>query len=193
MFEACLKVKKSMDKFGFPWFVAGDWAIDLFLKRETRTHQGIEIGIYRKQQMKLYRHFEKNKKWYIDNTSRIGKVVKKEWNKEYLRLPIHDVYIAYDDLEMKVVLHEKDEDHWLYTANPEIRLEESRAILVAENGIPYLCPEIVSLYKTRDMGDVDLEDIANALGKMNEAQRKWLIDSIKDAKTAEKIRNLATS
>jgi len=64
MFETCLKVKNIMNKFGFPWFIAGGWAIDLFLNRETRLHEDIEIGIYRKNQMQLYRFFEKYKKYY---------------------------------------------------------------------------------------------------------------------------------
>ena len=61
MFEACTKIKKIMDKYGFPWFIAGGWAIDLFLNSETRLHDDIEIGIYRKDQMKLFRYFEKQK------------------------------------------------------------------------------------------------------------------------------------
>ena len=190
MFEPCSKVKNIMNKFGFPWFIAGGWAIDLFLDCETRIHDDIEIGIYREHQMKLFRYFEKRKKYYINNKSLIGKHNKVEWAKEYLRLPIHEIYIEYDDLEMEVLLNERDEENWIYRRNDKIKLNEQSAILHTKNGIPYLCPEIVLLYKTKKMREKDIEDFKNASTKMNDSEIKWLIESINDIAIKEKVRNL---
>jgi len=188
-----MRVKTIMDKFGYPWFVAGGWAIDLFLNRETREHEDIEIGIYRKNQMQLYRYFPKQKKYYVDNRSSLGKHERHEWNKEYLRSPIYEAYVEYDGLEIEALLNEKDEDEWVYRLNEKIRLGEEKAILYDERGIPYLCPEIVSLYKATHMRDKDMLDISNASEKMSESQKKWLIDSIEDEKTREKIRTLTSA
>lgn len=190
MFEPCSKVKSIMDKFGYPWFIAGGWAIDLFLNRETRIHENIEIGIYRKHQMKLYRYFGKNKKYYMNNKSRIGKHEKHEWNKEYLQLPIHELYVEYAGMEIKLLLNEKDENSWVYRRNKEIKLDEKKVILLTGKGIPYLCPEVVLLYKTKEMRDKDRDDILNASGKMSESQIKWFIDSIEDQESKEKVRNI---
>jgi hypothetical protein len=193
MFEICLKVKTIMDKFGYPWFIAGGWAIDLFLRKETRIHEDIEIGIYRKHQMQLYRYLEKYKKYYIDNRSLIGIHEKREWNKEYLRLPIHEVYLEYNKLEIEVLLNERDDTSWIYRRNEKIKRDERKVILYSDKRIPYLCPEIVLLYKTKDIRDKDMIDIEKALPKMDEEQKEWLIDSIEDKKTKEIIRNLTTA
>jgi len=193
MFEQCMKVKNIMDKFGFPWFVAGGWAIDLFLDKETRMHDDIEIGIYREHQMKLQKYFEKRKKYYINNKSLIGKHIKVEWNKEYLRLPIHELYIEYNDLEIEVLLNERDEENWIYRRNEKIKHNEQSVILNTKDGIPYLCPEIVLLYKTKEMREKDIEDIKNASTKMNDSQVKWLIESINDIEIKGKVRNLTTA
>ena len=193
MFEQCMKVKNIMDKFGFPWFIAGGWAIDLFLDRETRTHDDIEIGIYREHQMKLQKYFEKRKKYYINNKSLIGKHTKVEWNKEYLRLPIHELYIEYNDFEIEVLLNERDEANWIYRRNEKIKHNEQTVILNTKDGIPYLCPEIVLLYKTKEIREKDIQDIKNASTKMNDSQIKWLIDSINDNEIKEKVRNLTTA
>ena len=190
MFDQCIKVKSIMDKFGYPWFIAGGWAIDLFLDKETRVHSDIEIGIYRKHQMHLYRYFESSKKYFINNKSRIGKHEKKEWNKEYLQLPIHEIYVEYKGLELEVLLNERDEDNWIYRRDKEIKLDEKRVILFTEKRIPYLCPEAVLLYKTKELNDKDCKDIVNASKKMNETQIKWLIDNIIDQTIKEKVRNL---
>jgi len=192
MFEICSKVKTIMDKFGYPWFIAGGWAIDLFLGRETRNHDDIEIGIYRKHQMQLYRYLEKYKKYYIDNRSRVGIHEKREWNKEYLRLPIHELYIEYRDLKIEVLLNERDDTSWIYRRNENIKREEKKVILLTDKRIPYLCPEVVLLYKTKDIRDKDIVDLENVCSKMNDEQKKWLVDSIEDKKTKEIIRNLTT-
>ncbi len=190
MFEQCLKVKNIMDKFGFPWFIVGGWAIDLFIGEETRVHDDLEIGIYRKNQMHLYRYFESSKKYFINNKSKIGKHEKKEWNKEYLQLPIHEIYVEYKGMELEVLLNERDEDNWVYRRDKEIKLDDRKAILFTEKRIPYLCPEAVLLYKTKELREKDCEDIANASRKMNLTQVKWLIDNIMDQTIKEKVRNL---
>lgn len=45
-----------MEGFSRPWFVAGGWAIDLFLDRVTREHSDIEIAVLREDQLALQRH-----------------------------------------------------------------------------------------------------------------------------------------
>lgn len=190
MFEPCLMVKEKMDKFGFPWFFAGGWAIDLFLGRETRAHGDIEIGIYRKNQMQLCRFFSKSWKQFVDNRNYTGKRERHEWTKEYLRLPIHELYIDLGGLEIEVQLNEKDDSNWIYRRDPKIQLEETKVIRFHELDIPYLCPEIVCLCKTRHMEDEDKTDIALALAKMDEAQKTWLFESIKDKGTRDLVRAL---
>jgi hypothetical protein len=182
-----------MDKFGYPWFVAGGWAIDLFLGGETRPHGGVKIGIYRKNQMQLYRYFGSQGKYFIDNRSRVGKRVRREWKKEYLQAPIQELHLEQDGLELEVLLNEKDGDDWVYGGSGKVRLGEERLVLLGDGDIPYLCPEVVSLYKTRDMRDKDVADIAKAMAKMGGAQRKWLVDSIGDEGARARIRSLAAA
>jgi hypothetical protein len=193
MFEQCLKVKTIMDKFGYPWFIAGGWAIDLFLGKETRIHADIEIGIYRKHQMQLYRYLEKYKKYYIDNRSLVGKHEKREWNKEYLRLPIHELYVEIQGLEIEMLLNERDDTNWIYRRNEKIKREEKKAILLTDKSIPYLCPEIVLLYKTKNSRDKDIKDIENVIPVMNEEQKRWLDESLEDETAKKIIRNLTTA
>ncbi len=44
-FKKCKYVSNIMSDFKQPWFFAGGWAIDLFLGKETRIHEDIEIGV----------------------------------------------------------------------------------------------------------------------------------------------------
>ncbi len=193
MFEPCHRVAGIMSKFGFSWFIAGGWALDLFLNRETRVHDDIEIGIYRKNQMQLYRFFGKDKKYYINNKSRIGKHEKLEWKKEYLRSPIHELYVERGGFELEILLNEADDTGWVYRRNEKIRLDGQKAVRFTEDRIPYLSPEIVALYKTGEMRGKDIVDISNALAAMTESQKTWLFGSIGDKKTEEAVRKLNTA
>ena len=190
MFEMCIKAKNMMNKFGYPWFIVGDWAIELFRDKETRIHDDIEIGIYREQQMQLFRYLGKYEKYYIDNRSRIGKYEKKEWEKEFLRLPIRELCIEYEGSEIKILLNEKDDVDWIYGRNNKIKHERSNVIRFTNNRIPYLCPEIALLYKTEELRNEDKDGISKALGKMNEYEKKWFIDSIESETIKEEIRTL---
>lgn len=45
-----------MKSFTKPWFIAGGWAIDLYLNKVTRQHKDIEIGIFRENQNELKKY-----------------------------------------------------------------------------------------------------------------------------------------
>lgn len=50
-FEQCQSVASLMSGFNNSWGIAGGWAIDLFIGKETREHKDIEIAIFRKDQL----------------------------------------------------------------------------------------------------------------------------------------------
>jgi hypothetical protein len=43
-FNPCIKVYKLMSGCDRTWFIAGGWAIDLFIGKQTRPHQDLEIA-----------------------------------------------------------------------------------------------------------------------------------------------------
>ena len=54
MFAIPLQVAALMRNFQPDYFIAGGWAIDLFLEKETRPHRDIEIAVFRKDQIILH-------------------------------------------------------------------------------------------------------------------------------------------
>jgi hypothetical protein len=82
LFEQCHHITSFMLGFNKTWIFAGGWAIDLFIGKETRQHQDIEIAIFRKDQLHLKKYL---KEWEFK------KVIKGEfysWENEFLELPI---------------------------------------------------------------------------------------------------------
>src|SRR3989475_11147798 len=86
-FGPVLEVARLMRGFPRPWYIAGGWAIDIFLGRETREHDDIDVAVLRNDQAKLRTHLAA---WAFE------KVVDGQrlpWpDGEWLDLPVHEVH-----------------------------------------------------------------------------------------------------
>ena len=73
--------------FGMPWWVAGGWAVDLFIGRLTRPHKDIEIAVFRHDQLVLQEHLAG---WSLRKVVDHRRV---SWLPgELLTLPVHEIH-----------------------------------------------------------------------------------------------------
>ncbi|UFU00678.1 hypothetical protein KO561_07010 [Radiobacillus kanasensis] len=174
MFEPCRRIKDQMSKFDKPWFIAGGWAIDLFVGHETREHSDIEIGLFRQDQFVL--------KNYLNHCD-FQKVVKGKlmpWNAEYVELPIHEIHGKRRDGDsaMEILLNERVEDIWLFRRETSITYPIQDLIRISSSGIPFLAPEIVLLYKTKNPREKDLLDFQQVVPLLDREKKVWLKEAI---------------
>ena len=178
-FEEVQNISRIMSGFENPWFIAGGWAIDLFIEHVTRNHMDIEVAILRCDQLAIQSYLENWKfKKVIPDTGDI-----EPWEKgEYLELPIHEIHARNVDCEsstFEILLNESHEDKWIFRRNPKI----SRPLLIlglhSKLCIPFLSPEIVLLYKAKNLTIQDEADFNNVRELLSEKSRKWLKKSIK--------------
>ena len=59
-----------LKQFERPWFVAGGWALDLFLGRITRDHSDFEVALFREDQLELQRIL---KGWRLELSTQEGR------------------------------------------------------------------------------------------------------------------------
>jgi hypothetical protein len=172
MFDEPLKVLRLMRNFKSDWFVAGGWAIDLYIEKETRHHEDIEIAIFRKDQIALQN--------YLD-----GWVLKKavngtlsQWKPgECLELPIHEIHCFEhfdEEATFEVLLNETDGNEWLFRRNDKVTKPLSKLFLVSNSGINFLCPEIVLLYKSKNPRPKDEKDFEIVRKHLNNESKEWL-------------------
>jgi len=180
-FEEVLKVKKLMAGFKKPWFIAGGWAIDLFLGRWTREHEDIEIAIFRRDQKAIRSYLIG---WELRKViPRKGQIYPRElWAEdEWLELPIHQIEaqrIGSDPDPLEILLNESDEEFWVFRRNMEITRPIQRIGLSSGDGVPFLAPEIVLLYKTKNSKIKDEDDFNRVLNLLDEERRLWLKKAI---------------
>ena len=174
-FEAVRQVSAILRDFPRRWFVAGGWALDLFLGRETRAHEDIEVAIFRRDQEAIWRHLSG---WTIEKIVPGGGDMKRQpWRGEWLAPPIHEIHATSNggDLrELEILLDEAWADTWRYRRNLAVMRPVAEIGLRTPEGVPFLAPEIVLLYKAKNPRPNDEQDFRTTLPALAVERRQWL-------------------
>jgi hypothetical protein len=158
-----------------PWCVAAGWALDLFRGRQTRPHGDIEIAIPAAGFPEVRRRFPA---YAIDAVSsgrlweNAAPEVLEATHQTWLRDP------ATGDYLLDVFREPHDGDTWICRHDETIRLPHAEIIRHTDDGIPYLTPELVLLFKAKHARPKDQNDFAGTLPHLTPAQRKTLAELI---------------
>jgi len=176
MFSPPLKVAALMREFEPDWFIAGGWAIDLYLEKITRPHEDIEIAIFRQDQIALQNYLDG---WVLKKAVN-GKL--SVWNRdERLELPIHEIHCFKETAEpqsLEVLLNETDGDEWLYRRNVKATKPLSKFYLTSNLGMKFLCPEVVLLYKSKRPRLKDEQDFEAVVEYLDVESKEWLKNTL---------------
>lgn len=166
-----------MRGFHAPWCIAGGWALDLFLGRETRSHADVDVALFRGDQFLLRQHFAG---WIFEKA--LGGALERWQRGEWLHPPIHEVHARLGDqppVTLEFLLNERTGDRWVFRRNPEVSCRLDRVILRSGAGLPVLCPAVVLLYKAKALRTVDELDFTIVRGSLDAEQLTWLRSALK--------------
>lgn len=172
MFSLPQKMAAIMQNFQSHWFIAGGWAVDLFLGEISRSHADIEIAIFRRDQMALQSYLSQ---WVLQKIESSAPSV---WNRnEFLELPVHEIHCFHETAEprnFEVLLNERDADEWIYRRNEKVRRSLRDIYSTTNSGFKFLRPEIVLLYKSKNPQTKDEQDFENVVNHLDGESKKWL-------------------
>ncbi len=178
-FAAPCGLGKVMRRFPAPWYVAGGWALDLFLEIVTRPHGDIEMLVLRENQTLLHRHL---------HGFQLSKIIPRPeggseapWEGELLEPPIHQVRARSAQLEVDIFLGDTSGDKWVYRRDPRVTLPRSEIGGQASFGPPFLAPEIVLLFKAKHFRPKDETDFACVMAQLPESGKHWLRGALQTA------------
>ncbi|MFT3799789.1 MAG: hypothetical protein QM766_01090 [Burkholderiaceae bacterium] len=154
-----------------PWWIAGGWAIDIFLDRETRPHEDLDVSVLRPDVGQLigsipdFEVFEaKNGELsYLSDTS-----PRRDVNSLWCRVR------GTQRWKLEIMLDECRDGLWVYRRDPEIRRDLASVIRKSRLGIPYLAPEVQLLYKAKHARARDQQDFEAVAPQLAEDARNWL-------------------
>jgi Aminoglycoside-2''-adenylyltransferase len=173
------RLSSLMASFDAPWWVAGGRALDLWLGRQTRAHQDVDVAILRDDQKQLHQTFSGWELYYAMTDHRLVPYRSECW----LEAPLHGVWVrpASDAPWLcEFLLNEHEGQQWVYRRNPAVRkpLAEVGVMASAAGGVPILVPEIVLLYKAHEHTEKDEADFRNALPHLTVRRKAWLLGAL---------------
>ncbi|MGH2503554.1 MAG: nucleotidyltransferase domain-containing protein [Ktedonobacterales bacterium] len=165
-----------------PWWIAGGWAIDLFLGRQTREHADIDVQILRRDQHAVRALFGA---W--DMQAALPPPRDESWPFRLWRLDdvldaaIHDVWcrpVSTQPWALQLMIGDTQDEQWLCRRSPRIIRPVAGIGGVTADGIPYLAPEIQLLYKAKGRRPKDEADFMHALPALDRERREWLRNAL---------------
>ncbi|MBB1253461.1 amino acid transporter [Streptomyces sp. OF3] len=165
---------------GFPWWIAGGYAIELAVGRELRPHSDLDILVLRRDQSRL-RDLLTGCDLYVADPPGQGRL--RTWRpEEVLQPPLHDIWCRRRPKapwSVQVMLDEAEDAQWVSRRDPTIRLPIDRLGRTSETGIPYLAPEVQLFYKAKATREKDETDFEAALPVLDGPACGWLADAIR--------------
>lgn len=150
-----------------PWYVAAGWALDLFRGRQTRRHGDLEIAIPAARFAEISGRFPGyifdgvgDKRLWENATPEILAATHQTW----LRDPASGDYLV------DVFREPHEGATWVCRHHPAIRLPYTEIIRRTAEGIPYLVPEIVLLFKAKHTRPKDQGDFEAVVPELSPAQ-----------------------
>ncbi|GGU41088.1 nucleotidyltransferase domain-containing protein [Streptomyces violascens] len=167
------EVAQQLAGIGTPWYVAAGWALDLFRGRQTRAHGDIEIAIPAASFPEVRHRFS----GYVFDAAGGGRIwedaapeVLAAVHQTWLRDPATGNYL------LDVFREPHDGDTWICRRDEGIRLPYRNIIHHTQDGIPYLAPELVLLFKAKHARRKDQADFDTTVPHMSPVQRETLAE-----------------
>jgi hypothetical protein len=165
------EVAQRLAGIAAPWYVAAGWALDLFLGRQTREHGDIEIAVPAARFSEVRARFP----GYSFDAAGSGRIWENATPK--VLASTHQTWLrdaATGHYLLDVFREPHDGDIWICRRDEAIRLPYSDIIQRTEDGIPYLAPELVLLFKAKHVRPKDQADFDETLPSMTPRQRDTL-------------------
>jgi hypothetical protein len=156
---------------GAPWCVAGGWALDLWRGQQTRPHDDLEIAILRPQ-FSVFRDRLREFRCFAAGS---GEVDALQPDAEPPPEK-HQIWILDDTAgawRMDIFLEPGDAATWVFRRDATIRRPRADIIGRTNEGIPYLRPEGVLLYKAKATRPKDTVDFQACAPLMDPDARMW--------------------
>jgi hypothetical protein len=175
------RLSSLMRSFHAPWWVAGGRALDLWMGRQTRAHQDVDVAILRDDQKHVHETFGGWELYYATTDHRLVPYRSDHW----LEVPLHGVWVrpAYDAPWLcEFLLNEHEDQQWVYRRNPAVRRRLDEVGVKALGGMPILVPEIVLLYKAHEPTEKDEADFRSALPLLTPSRKAWLLEALDETR-----------
>jgi hypothetical protein len=161
-----------------PWYIAGGWAIDLFLGEERRAHEDLEIGVPSSRFEEVAEALRGFELFVITGPLEAIPLALAgdrlaDTHQTWVREPATDAW------RLDIFREPSDGDTWICRRDSAIRLPYAQLVERTDEGIPYGRADVVLLFKAkRPDEEKNRSDFAAALPRLVAERRRWLREAI---------------
>jgi hypothetical protein len=171
-----VEVRQVMTGYGRPWWIAGGWALDMFLGRRTRDHADVDVGVLRSDQQAVQAQL-RGWELYLASDGVLSPWV------AGAEVPADtcDIWCRPDgspSWALQFMLNPGNDDRWDCRRSPMVTMPMSRAVRRTGDGLPYLAPECQLLMKAKGLRPKDEADFDVVLPALDDEQRTWLRNAL---------------
>jgi uncharacterized protein (DUF952 family) len=187
--ETKRRAVEAMAGFAHPWWVAGGWALDLFLGRKTRPHADLEISVLAADQEALFEHL---RGWDL-RLAAPGATLP-AWDGSTIPPPFHQVWarrgsgrpsspaeFAADPTMVGFLLEQSTTGRWAYRRHPAVTRPPEEVGTTTSDGVAFVRPEIALLFKAKATRFKDHRDFDRVLPHLDGTARAWLRSALAEA------------
>ncbi|WP_439658758.1 nucleotidyltransferase domain-containing protein [Lentzea sp. HUAS TT2] len=165
------EIARRLAGVSVPWYVAAGWALDLFRGEQTRPHGDLEIAVPVAGFTEVRERFPGHA-FDVPSSGRVwfdaGADVLAATHQTWLREPVTGHYLC------DVFREPHDGDTWICRRDEGIRLPYEVIVERTADRIPYLVPELVLLFKAKEVRPKDQLDFENVLPLLGPQRRRTL-------------------
>ena len=157
-----------------PWCVAAGWAVDLHVGRQTREHEDLEIAVPEAHFAEIAGRFPELAFYAAGD----GGVVPAT---PEAMATVHQTWALDTAAELwrfDVFREPHDGDLWISRRSKTLRRPYAEIVRRSSEGIPYLAPDVVLLFKAKHQRPKDEADYATLSPLLTAAERAWLNDAL---------------
>jgi len=165
---------------GFPWWIAGGYAIEAFVGRTFRPHGDIDVLMLRRDRMAVRMLLKDWDCWAADPPGTL-----RPWlADEMLSASVDHIWCRRnfsDPWRFQLMFDEADGGTWHSRRSASVRRPIADMGWRDAAGIPFLAPEIQLFYKAKSPRPKDEQDFSAALPLLGERRTEWLAAAIRAA------------
>jgi hypothetical protein len=156
-----------------PWYFVGGWAIDLWLGAQTRPHEDIEICVLR-EDLHLFQAALPECEFFA-----AGSGVVEPLGEQGLPKDIHQMWCldkAIRCWRLDVMIEPGTVTSWRYKRDINFSWPRSDMIKMTREGLPFLKPEAVLLFKAKQVRAKDDMDFERCFDQLDD--KVWLMNAL---------------
>lgn len=169
------EVMRSLRGVDVLWAFVGGWALDLFRGSVSREHEDVEIAVPKASFWAIrdalpeldFAIVAAGRTWPLSDDAAFA-TTHQTWGR----------HRATGVCVLDVFREPHDGDVWICRRYPSIRMPYRELFQRNADGLPYMIPEAVLLFKAKAARPKDEQDLEGVLPLMSPLSRRWLVDAI---------------